>query len=106
MIVTLIIILLSLGLQIYEYSRVETIKVISLDYTWNEAKQALGWYALGLLILNYFSYKMHVFGTVKNQIVNGMLACSVLALLYISLSYMLLPYLFFARLGMLHLFFI
>ena len=96
--------LLALGLQIYEYSGAETIKVVSLDYTWREAQQALGWYTLGLFVMNALVYKFPAFGTSRNQIANGFLACSVLALLYYSVSNMLLPLIYFAQLGRLDLF--
>jgi hypothetical protein len=66
--------LLALGLQIYEYAGVEMIKVISLDATWGEAKQALGWYALCLFVLNVLVYKFPIFGTSRNQIESGFLA--------------------------------
>jgi hypothetical protein len=95
---------LDIGYEIYAYSITDTIKVVSLISTWAEAKQALLWYTLSLFVLNFLAYKMVVFGTVKNQIVNGMLACSVLALLYFSVSRMLLPYIFFAQVGRLDLF--
>lgn len=104
--ILLVLFLLALGLQIYEYSYSDMIKVISLDATWAEAKKALGWYALGLFVLNAFAYKMQVFDSPKNQIVNGLLACSVLSLLYYSVSHLLMPYIFFAQLGRLDLFLI
>jgi uncharacterized membrane protein len=97
---------LDIGIEIYAYSISDTIKVVSLIATWSEAKQALLWYTLSLFVLNFLAYKMAVFDTAKNQIVNGMLACSVLALLYFSVSRMLLPYLFFAQVGRLDLFLI
>ena len=98
--------LLAIGLQIYEYYSFGMIKVISLDSTWVEAKKTLGWYTLGLFVLNGLAYKMQVFDTPKNKIVNGLLACSVLMLLYYSVSRLLLPYIFFAQLGRLDLFLI
>ena len=94
---------LDIGYEIYAYSITDTIKAVSLISTWAEAKQALLWYTLSLFVLNFLAYKIAVFGTVKNQIVNGMLACSVLALLYFSVSRMLLPYIFFAQIGRLDL---
>jgi len=87
-------------------SNIQSIKYVLLLIisTRAEAKQALLWYTLSLFVLNFLAYKMAVFGTIKNQIVNGMLACSVLALLYFSVSRMLLPYIFFAQVGRLDLF--
>lgn len=97
---------LDIGFEIYAYTITDTIKVVSLISTWSEAKQALLWYTLSLFGLNFLAYKMQVFGTAKNQIVNGMLACCVLALLYFSLSRILIPYIFFAQIGRLDLFLI
>lgn len=93
-----------LGLQVYDFVLDATVKIISLDATWSEAKQTLGWYTLGLLILNAFVYKFPFYGSARNQIETGFLACSVLALLYFSLSRMLLPYIFFVQVGRLDLF--
>ena len=96
--------LLSLGSQLYEYTNVKLITEIHLDATWEQARKTLGWYTLVFLAMNLIAYKIEIYDTSKNQMVNGIVACSVLVLLYYSLSHLLLPYLFFAHLGRLDLF--
>jgi hypothetical protein len=96
--------LLSLGSQLYEYMNVNLITDIHLAATWDQAKKTLGWYTLVFLAMNLIAYKIEIYDTSKNQIVNGIVACSVLVLLYYSLSHLLLPYLFFAQMGRLDLF--
>jgi hypothetical protein len=100
---------IALGLQLYLYfiynpDYYNSVKIIPLAATWDQAKQTLGWYTLGLFCLNALVYKMPAFGTTRNQFANGFLACSVLTLLCYSVSNLLLPYIYFAQLGCLDLF--
>ena len=102
---------ITLGLQIYLYffynpDYYSSVKIIPLVATWDQAKQTLGWYTLGLFVMNALVYKMPAFGTSRNQIANGFLACSVLTLLFYSVINLLLPCVYFAQLGRLDLFLI
>ena len=96
--------LLSMGIQLYDYLNVNSITQVYLDATWNQAKVILGWMTLFFFIMNAIIYKIEIYGTTKNQISNGFFACSVLTILYYSVSHLLVPYIYFAQLGRLDLF--
>lgn len=98
--------LLVLGLQLWEYYNINLTGILVMDETWDQAKKTLGWLTLVFFVLNALAYKMPVFDTSKNQIVNGFLACSVLMILYYAVSHLLLPYILFSQLGRLDLFLI
>jgi hypothetical protein len=100
-----------MGVQLYLYfiyspDYYSSVKIISLPVTWDQAKKTLVWVTMIFFALNALAYKMPVFGTSKNQIMDGFLACSVLTILYYSVSHLLLPYILFAQLGRLDLFLI
>jgi uncharacterized membrane protein len=100
----LVLFTIALGLQLWEYYYINLTGILVLDETWDQAKKTLVWVTMVFFALNALAYKMPVFGTSKNQIVNGFLACSVLTIFYYTVSHLLLPYILFAQLGRLDLF--